>query len=131
MKSIPKALIASLLVGLALASPAMAERLVPYGSFVSGGKFYIDLDSFKSIGRNELSYYVYGFADTGNTVSLNTVDCTSGGYRSGVKTWQIEGDRYVNEQQRYVPMVFARDHSYFMYTILHDACGQVSTANYW
>lgn len=57
-------------------------------SLATGGRFYLDMDTFEPAGGGKLRYNVIGYGQgTGDRVSLNEIDCATGQLKSPIESW--------------------------------------------
>jgi hypothetical protein len=60
-------------------------------SLATGGRFYIDMNTFQPAENGKLRYNVVGSGQgTNNRASLNEVDCATGQLRSPIESWPTD-----------------------------------------
>jgi hypothetical protein len=70
---------------------AQQKRWEEISSLATGGRFYIDMETFQPSENGKLRYNVIGAGQgTNNRASLNEVDCATGHLRFPIESWSTE-----------------------------------------
>ena len=70
------------------ASLAQESNFEEISSLATGGKFYLDMDTFQPVGGGKLRYSVIGDGQgSGDRVSVNEINCATGQFKSPIESW--------------------------------------------